>query len=143
MANRIAHIVTNRGDFKIELYEARAPRTTKNFIDLAEREYYDGIVFHRVIDGFMIQGGCPSGTGTGGPGYTIDDEFHPELQHAGPGVLSMANAGPRSTAGGCGDGTRSDHRTRRRRLISGTTTLDRPKAGVASRKRSPRSGAKK
>jgi cyclophilin family peptidyl-prolyl cis-trans isomerase len=94
MANRIAHIVTNRGDFKIELYEARAPRTTKNFIDLAEREYYDGIVFHRVIDGFMIQGGCPSGTGTGGPGYTIDDEFHPELQHAGPGVLSMANAGP-------------------------------------------------
>jgi cyclophilin family peptidyl-prolyl cis-trans isomerase len=94
MANRIAHFVTNLGEFKIELFEDRAPATTKNFIDLAEREYYDGIVFHRVIDEFMIQGGCPSGTGTGGPGYTIKDEFHPELRHAGPGVLSMANAGP-------------------------------------------------
>ena len=94
MANRTAHFQTTQGDFAIELFEARAPSTTKNFIDLAEKGYYDGLIFHRVIDGFMIQGGCPSGTGTGGPGYQIPDEFHPELTHAGEGILSMANAGP-------------------------------------------------
>ena len=94
MPNRIARFTTNQGEFKVELFEEKAPATTKNFIDLVEKEYYDGIVFHRVIAGFMIQGGCPSGTGTGGPGYTIDDEFHPELKHDSEGMLSMANSGP-------------------------------------------------
>jgi cyclophilin family peptidyl-prolyl cis-trans isomerase len=94
MPNRNARFATNHGDFAIELFEDRAPLTTKNFIDLVEKGYYDGLTFHRVIDGFMIQGGCPAGTGTGGPGYKIKDEFHPELRHDGPGVLSMANAGP-------------------------------------------------
>lgn len=94
MANRSARFHTSHGDFTIELFEDRAPITTKNFIDLAEKGYYDGLTFHRVIDGFMIQGGCPKGTGTGGPGYSIRDEFHPELTHDQPGVLSMANAGP-------------------------------------------------
>ena len=94
MANRIAHFQTTEGDFRIELEEGKAPRTTKNFIDLAEKGFYDGVIFHRVIDGFMIQGGDPTGTGRGGPGYTIPDEFHPELRHDDEGVLSMANAGP-------------------------------------------------
>jgi cyclophilin family peptidyl-prolyl cis-trans isomerase len=94
MANRIAHVQTNQGAFSIELFEDKAPTTTKNFIDLAEKGFYDGIVFHRVIEGFMIQGGCPSGTGTGGPGYNIKDEFHAELKHTEEGILSMANAGP-------------------------------------------------
>ena len=96
MANRTAKFSTNHGDFTIELFEDRAPATTKNFIDLAEKGFYDGLTFHRIIDSFMIQGGCPQGTGTGGPGYKIKDEFHPELKHDGPGVLSMANAGPNS-----------------------------------------------
>jgi cyclophilin family peptidyl-prolyl cis-trans isomerase len=94
MPNRRARFSTNHGDFAIELFEDRAPVTTKNFVDLVEKGYYDGLVFHRVIDGFMIQGGCPQGTGTGGPGYKILDEFHPQLRHDAPGVLSMANAGP-------------------------------------------------
>jgi cyclophilin family peptidyl-prolyl cis-trans isomerase len=94
MANRQVTVTTNKGDFRIELFEARAPRTTANFISLVEKGFYDGVPFHRVIDGFMIQGGCPEGSGRGGPGYTIDDEFHPELRHEGEGVLSMANAGP-------------------------------------------------
>jgi cyclophilin family peptidyl-prolyl cis-trans isomerase len=96
MPNRKAHFKTNHGDFAIELFEDRAPVTTKNFTDLVEKGFYDGLTFHRIIDQFMIQGGCPSGTGTGGPGYQIKDEFHPELKHDGPGVLSMANAGPDS-----------------------------------------------
>jgi cyclophilin family peptidyl-prolyl cis-trans isomerase len=94
MTNRTAHFQTNHGDFTIELFEDRAPATTKNFIDLTEKGYYDGLTFHRVIGGFMIQGGCPLGTGTGGPGYKIADEFHPQLKHDAKGVLSMANAGP-------------------------------------------------
>jgi cyclophilin family peptidyl-prolyl cis-trans isomerase len=94
MPNRTARFTTNQGAFDIELFEDRAPQTTKNFIDLVEKGYYDGLSFHRIIDGFMIQGGCPSGTGTGGPGYKIKDEFHPELKHDSAGVLSMANAGP-------------------------------------------------
>jgi len=94
MANRTAHFQTTQGDFKVELFEERAPATTKNFIDLAEKGYYDGLIFHRVIEGFMLQGGCPSGTGTGGPGYQIPDEFHSELSHSGEGILSMANSGP-------------------------------------------------
>lgn len=94
MANRKAQFKTNHGDFTVELFEDKAPVTTKNFIDLVEKGYYDDLTFHRVIDGFMIQGGCPSGTGTGGPGYKIRDEFHPELKHDQPGMLSMANSGP-------------------------------------------------
>ena len=96
MANRSAKFATNQGDFTIELFEDKAPVTTKNFVDLIEKGFYDGLTFHRVIDGFMIQGGCPSGTGTGGPGYKIKDEFHPDLKHTGAGILSMANAGPNS-----------------------------------------------
>ena len=92
--NRIAVFETNMGSFEIELFEDKAPITTKNFIDLAEKGFYDGLIFHRVIDGFMIQGGDPNGTGTGGPGYTIPDEFHKELKHDSEGILSMANAGP-------------------------------------------------
>ena len=96
MANRLAHFTTTLGDFQVELFEVRAPDTTKNFIDLVEKGYYDGIVFHRVIEGFMLQGGCPNGDGRGGPGYTIPDEFHAELTHDSEGVLSMANSGPDS-----------------------------------------------
>ena len=96
MANRLAHFTTSLGNFQVELFESRAPATTKNFIDLIEKGYYDGIVFHRVIEGFMLQAGCPKGDGTGGPGYTIPDEFHAELTHDSEGVLSMANSGPNS-----------------------------------------------
>jgi cyclophilin family peptidyl-prolyl cis-trans isomerase len=92
--NRTAHIQTNLGRFTVELFEDRAPATTKNFVDLAKKGFYDGVIFHRVIKGFMIQGGDPTGTGRGGPGYTIEDEFHSELRHDAPGILSMANAGP-------------------------------------------------
>ncbi len=94
MADRIAHFETSLGNFEIELFEERAPKTTGNFIELAGQGFYDGLVFHRVIGGFMIQGGCPQGSGTGGPGYHIEDEFHPELRHDAVGILSMANAGP-------------------------------------------------
>jgi peptidyl-prolyl cis-trans isomerase A (cyclophilin A) len=94
MANRTANVRTNQGSFTIELFDDRAPKTAQNFIDLAEKGFYDGIIFHRVIEGFMIQGGDPTGTGRGGPGYTIPDEFHAELQHTEEGILSMANAGP-------------------------------------------------
>ncbi len=94
MANRVATIETNHGTVKVELFDESAPKTAENFASLAGKGYYDGIVFHRVIDGFMIQGGCPDGRGTGGPGYTIPDEFGAGLAHDGEGVLSMANAGP-------------------------------------------------
>lgn len=94
VANRIAVFTTNKGTFEVELFEDKVPITTKNFIDLSEKGFYDGLIFHRVIDGFMIQGGDPKGNGTGGPGYTIPDEFDPTLKHNGEGILSMANAGP-------------------------------------------------
>ena len=94
MANRFAQFETNLGSFSVELFEDKAPKTTKNFIDLAEKGFYDGVIFHRVIKDFMIQGGDPTGTGRGGPGYNIPDEFHPELKHTSTGILSMANAGP-------------------------------------------------
>ena len=94
MANPIAVFETNQGTFEVELFEDKAPITVKNFTDLAEKGFYDGLIFHRVIDGFMIQGGDPNGMGTGGPGYTIPDEFHKDLKHDSEGVLSMANAGP-------------------------------------------------
>lgn len=94
MGNKIAEFVTNMGNFKVELYNDKAPLTVGNFVKLADRGFYDGLIFHRVIDGFMIQCGCPHGTGRGGPGYTIRDEFHPDLKHDSKGILSMANAGP-------------------------------------------------
>lgn len=89
-----ATIETNKGDIELELYDGRAPKTVGNFVKLAEDGFYNGLGFHRVISDFMVQTGCPQGTGTGGPGYTFEDEFHPELRHDAPGVLSMANAGP-------------------------------------------------
>lgn len=85
---------TDKGTIKIELFDDKAPNTVKNFEDLCEKKFYDGLKFHRVIADFMIQGGCPQGTGTGGPGYQFDDEFHPDLRHDSAGILSMANAGP-------------------------------------------------
>jgi cyclophilin family peptidyl-prolyl cis-trans isomerase len=85
---------TTLGNFTIELFETQTPNTVGNFVKLAEKNFYDGVIFHRVIDGFMIQGGDPTGTGRGGPGYQFADEIHPQLKHSGEGILSMANAGP-------------------------------------------------
>ncbi len=93
MTNRNAIFETNKGNFKIELFEDKAPITTENFIKLVNGGFYNGLVFHRVIQGFMIQSGCPEGSGRGGPGYKIKDEFHPDLKHECEGILSMANAG--------------------------------------------------
>lgn len=92
--NYVANIETDVGTIRLELYADRAPYTVNNFVFLANEGYYDGVIFHRVIENFMAQAGDPTGTGTGGPGYTFKDEFHPELRHDMPGVLSMANAGP-------------------------------------------------
>ncbi len=89
-----AVIRTNKGDIKLRLFADKAPVTVANFVNLAKKGYYDGLTFHRVIPDFMIQGGCPRGTGTGGPGYQFEDECTPELRHDAPGKLSMANAGP-------------------------------------------------
>ena len=89
-----AHITTTKGTIKLNLFYNETPVTVSNFVNLANRGYYNDILFHRVIDNFMVQGGCPLGMGTGGPGYEFDDEFHPDLKHDTPGVLSMANAGP-------------------------------------------------
>jgi peptidyl-prolyl cis-trans isomerase A (cyclophilin A) len=107
MSDLKATLKTNRGDIVIDLFPDHAPKTVENFTGLAEgtkdykddagrsgERYYDGLGFHRIIEGFMIQGGCPLGTGTGGPGYTFKDEFHPELQFDRPYLLAMANAGP-------------------------------------------------
>ena len=89
-----AVIETTKGTIVIELYHDHAPKTVANFIKLATQGFYNGIIFHRVIPGFMIQTGDPTGTGRGGPGYSFDDEFSPTLHHYAPGVVSMANAGP-------------------------------------------------
>ena len=99
MANRSAVIETNLGTIELELFEDKTPITTKNFIDLAEKGFYDGVIFHRVIDGFMIQGGDPTGTGMGGPDYTIEDEFRDDLHFTGEGILAMANTGMPHTGG--------------------------------------------
>ena len=89
-----------KGDqFEVELFADKAPQTVNNFVFLAREGYYDGVTFHRVIPGFMAQGGDPFGTGSGGPGYRFDDEFHPDLRHDSPGILSMANAGIRNGNG--------------------------------------------
>tara|TARA_Y100000996_G_scaffold46606_1_gene32127 strand:+ start:485 stop:979 length:495 start_codon:yes stop_codon:yes gene_type:complete len=89
-----AHIKTNKGTIKLNLFYDQVPLTVSNFVNLANRGYYNNLKFHRVIDDFMIQTGCPLGTGTGGPGYDFEDEFHDSLKHDKPGILSMANAGP-------------------------------------------------
>lgn len=89
-----ATITTSKGTIEIALTPDKTPVTVANFVNLATRGYYNGLVFHRVIPDFMIQGGDPEGSGRGGPGYTFKDEFDPSLRHSGPGVLSMANAGP-------------------------------------------------
>ena len=93
-----ATIRTERGDIRLRLHADKTPKTVNNFVFLAREGFYDNTTFHRVIDNFMAQGGDPTGTGTGGPGYRFADEFHPDLRHDGPGVLSMANAG-RNTNG--------------------------------------------
>jgi peptidyl-prolyl cis-trans isomerase B (cyclophilin B) len=87
---------TNKGDINLELFAEKAPLTVANFVNLSKSGFYDGLKFHRVIPDFMVQGGCPLGTGTGGPGYQFKDEFHPTLRHDTAGVLSMANSGPGS-----------------------------------------------
>jgi len=89
-----ARFETTMGNFTIELFEQQVPNTVANFVKLAENHFYDGVIFHRVIDRFMIQGGDPTGTGRGGPGYTFADEIDPLLRHNAEGTLSMANAGP-------------------------------------------------
>jgi cyclophilin family peptidyl-prolyl cis-trans isomerase len=89
---------TEKGNFEVELYADKAPKTVNNFVFLSRDGFYDGVTFHRVIKDFMAQGGDPTGTGTGGPGYKFADEFHPDLKHSKPGILSMANAG-RNTNG--------------------------------------------
>lgn len=92
--NYTATIQTDQGDIVIDLFAARAPRTVNNFVFLARQGFYDGVIFHRVIANFMVQGGDPTGSGMGGPGYQFKDEFDPHLKHDKAGVLSMANAGP-------------------------------------------------
>lgn len=89
-----ATIHTDLGDISIELFADKTPTTVNNFVFLAKQGFYDGTIFHRVIKDFMVQGGDPTGTGRGGPGYRFTDEFHPSLRHSQPGILSMANAGP-------------------------------------------------
>ena len=91
---KVASIETARGTIRLQLHDDKVPNTVANFEKLASEGFYDGLKFHRVIADFMIQGGCPKGDGTGGPGYQFKDEFHPDLKHDRPGVLSMANAGP-------------------------------------------------
>ncbi len=94
MSELTATMSTTKGDIHLTLYADKTPVTVANFVNLAQRGYYDGLAFHRVIPDFMIQGGCPRGDGTGSPGYSFEDEIDTSLKHSGPGVLSMANAGP-------------------------------------------------
>ncbi len=94
MSSISATFSTSKGDINLDLYSEQAPITVANFVNLCQRGFYDGLVFHRVIADFMVQGGCPHGTGTGGPGYQFKDEFVSELRHNKPGRFSMANSGP-------------------------------------------------
>ena len=96
MSNLTATITTSKGPIHLRLHDDKTPVTVASFVNLAKRGYYDGLSFHRVIPDFMVQGGCPQGTGTGGPGYKFEDETRPDLRHERGGVLSMANAGPRT-----------------------------------------------
>ena len=114
MPGLYAQFVTSEGNFTVHLFDQEAPKTVENFVGLAEgtkqwmdprtnqhvnRPYYDGVIVHRVIKGFMIQSGDPLGQGIGGPGYTFEDEFHPKLRHSKAGILSMANRGPNTNGG--------------------------------------------
>ena len=96
MSDLIATFHTARGPIRLRIFADKAPVTVASFVNLVKRGYYDGLSFHRVIPDFMIQGGCPQGSGTGGPGYKFEDECRPDLRHDKPGILSMANAGPRT-----------------------------------------------
>lgn len=91
---KVATISTQKGEIRLELFDKEAPKTVANFEKLSKEGFYNGLNFHRVIDDFMVQGGCPKGDGTGGPGYKFGDEIHPSRKHDSPGILSMANAGP-------------------------------------------------
>ena len=131
-----AEIHTQKGTMKIEFYEQDAPKTVQNFIDLAEKGFYDGLTFHRVIPNFVIQGGCPDGTGTGGPGYAINCELSGNNQHHDKGVLSMAHAG-KNTGGSqffvCHSRTNTAHLDRKHtcfgKVIEGLTVIDMIREG--------------
>lgn len=131
-----AEIHTKKGVMKIEFYEKDAPKTVANFIDLAEHGFYDGLTFHRVIPDFVIQGGCPNGTGAGGPGYTIDCELEGDNQYHDRGVLSMAHAG-RNTGGSqffiCHSRTNTAHLDRNHtcfgKVVEGMDVIDEIKQG--------------
>jgi peptidyl-prolyl cis-trans isomerase B (cyclophilin B) len=131
-----ATIKTEKGDMTVEFFPKDAPGTVKNFVELSEKGYYDGLTFHRVIDDFVIQGGCPKGDGTGGPGYTIDCELDGDNQYHDRGVLSMAHAG-RDTGGSqffiCHNRKNTSHLDRRHtvfgKVVEGLDVIDEIKAG--------------
>ena len=133
---KTAEIVTEKGTMKVEFYEKDAPNTVKNFIDLSNKGFYDGLTFHRVIPDFVIQGGCPNGTGTGGPGYKINCELNGENQYHDRGVLSMAHAG-RNTGGSqffiCHSRQNTKHLDRNHtcfgKVVEGLDVIDQIKAG--------------
>ncbi len=133
---KTAEIKTEKGTMKVEFYEKDAPKAVENFISLSKKGYYDGLTFHRVIPDFMIQGGCPKGNGTGGPGYKIDCELDGELQYHDRGVLSMAHAG-RNTGGSqffiCHSRTNTGHLDRNHtcfgKVVEGLEIIDEIKQG--------------
>lgn len=133
---KTAEIITEKGTMKVEFYEKDAPNTVKNFIDLSKKGFYDGLSFHRVIPNFVIQGGCPKGTGTGGPGYKIDCELNGDNQYHDRGVLSMAHAG-RNTGGSqffiCHSRQNTQHLDRNHtcfgKVVEGLEVIDEIKAG--------------
>jgi peptidyl-prolyl cis-trans isomerase B (cyclophilin B) len=133
---KTAEIITGKGTMKVEFYEKDAPKTVQNFINLAEKGYYDGLSFHRVIPDFVIQGGCPVGNGTGGPGYTIDCELNGDNQYHDRGVLSMAHAG-RNTGGSqffiCHGRQNTQHLDRNHtcfgKVVEGLDVIDEIRAG--------------
>lgn len=133
---KTAEIITEKGTMKVEFYEKDAPNTVKNFIDLANKGFYDGLTFHRVIPNFVIQGGCPKGTGSGGPGYKIDCELTGDNQYHDRGVLSMAHAG-RNTGGSqffiCHSRQNTQHLDRNHtcfgKVVEGLEVIDQINAG--------------
>ena len=133
---KTAEIITEKGTMKVEFYEKDAPKTVQNFIDLSSKGFYDGLTFHRVIPDFVIQGGCPKGNGSGGPGYTIDCELTGENQYHDRGVLSMAHAG-RNTGGSqffiCHSRNNTKHLDRNHtcfgKVVEGLEVIDQIKAG--------------
>ena len=136
MTMKTATIQTEKGDMKVEFFDKDAPNTVKNFIDLSEKGFYDGLTFHRVIPDFVIQGGCPDGTGAGGPGYTIDCELDGDHQYHDRGVLSMAHAG-RNTGGSqffiCHNRQNTAHLDRNHtvfgKVVEGLEVIDQIRAG--------------